>query len=201
MNNFQSSHTAGAAALLFLISALVTSPAWAQKTGQSVSIQYGTVTGGRQVDLKSGAVPGGAVVGGTLGLLSAGGKSTGKKVRNTLIGGIAGGAIAGGAQGSTMGMLYEVDLGAGGRIQVVTDQREVRTGDCVAVEKAGETANIRRVSSAYCNPDNSAAVAAVAPESKKDADECVSAKQQLVDASTAEQLELASKKIELLCND
>ncbi len=174
---------------------------WAQRAGQSVSIQYGTVTQGRQVDLKSGAVPGGAVVGGTLGLLSASGKSTSKKVRNSLIGGIAGGAIASGAQGSTMGMLYDVDMGAGGRMQVVTDQREIRNGDCVAVEKSGETANIRRVSSAYCNPDNSAAVAAVAAESTKDADECVTAKQQLVDAKTADELELARKKLELLCND
>jgi len=183
------------------LSCMLAGNGWAQRAGQSVSIQYGTVTQGRQVDLKSGAVPGGAVVGGTLGLLSAGGKSTGKKVRNTLIGGIAGSAIAGSAQGNTMGMLYEVDMGAGGRMQVVTDQREIRTGDCVAVEKAGETANIRRVSSAYCDPANSAAVASVATESKKDADECVTAKQQLVDATTADELELARKKLELLCND
>lgn len=179
----------------------VTASAWAQRAGQSVSVQYGVVQGGREVDLQSGAVPGGAVVGGTLGLLSAKGKSSSKKARNAIIGGVAGGAIAGSAQSSTRGMLYEVDMGGAGRIQVVTDQREIRTGDCVAVEKAGDTANLRRVSGAYCKPENAAAVAAVEEESREEAEECLTAKQQLVEATSMEALQLAKTKVELLCSD
>ena len=174
---------------------------WSQRAGQSVSVQYGTVKQGRQVDLQSSAVPAGAVVGGTLGLASAKGKSSSKKARNAIIGGIAGGAIGGAARGSTMGMIYDVDLGAMGTMQVVTDQREIRTGDCVAVEKAGETANLRRVSSAYCDQANQAAVAAVASESREEAEECLAAKQQLVDAATADEFDLAQRKVGLLCDD
>ncbi len=177
------------------------SPVMAQRAGQSVSVQYGTVRGGREVDLKSGAVPAGAVIGGSLGLISASGKSSSKKARNAIIGTIAGSAIASSAQGSTRGMLYEVDLGGSGAIQVVTDQREIRTGDCVAVEKAGDTANLRRVSAAYCQPANAAAVAAVADESREEAQECLTAKQQLVEAQTMEALELAKTKVGLLCDD
>lgn len=186
-----------------LVVTLVTpvSAALAQRAGQSVTVQYGVVKSGREVDLKSGAVPAGAVVGGSLGLLSAKGKSSSKKARNAIIGGMAGGAIAGGAQGSTRGMLYEVELGGAGLIQVVTDQREIRTGDCVAVEKAGDTANLRRVASAYCNPKNTAAVAAVADESREEAQECLDAKQQLVEAETMDALQLAKTKVELLCGD
>ncbi len=180
---------------------VVPAPVQAQRAGQSVSVQYGVVRGGREVDLKSGAVPAGAVVGGSLGLLSAKGKSSSKKARNAIIGGIAGSAIASGAQGSTRGMLYEVDLGSAGLIQVVTDQREIRSGDCVAVEKAGDTANLRRVTSAYCKPENTAAVSAVASESREEAEECLAAKQQMVDATTVEAVQLARTKIELLCND
>jgi len=191
----------GCVALALVLGSGFTQPTWAQRAGQSVSVQYGTVTGGREVDLKSGAVPGGAVVGGTLGLLSARGKSSGKKVRNALIGGVAGGAIAGSAQGSNRGMLYDVDLGSAGMMQVVTDQREIRRGDCVAVEKAGDTANLRRVTSAYCNPENESAVASVADESREEAGECLAAKQQLVEADTAEALQLAKTKVELLCDD
>ena len=187
--------------LLALALCVGTAPTWAQRAGQSVSVQYGTVKGGREVDLKSGAVPAGAVVGGSLGLLSAKGKSSSKKARNAIIGGIAGSAIAGGAQGSTRGMLYEVDLGSAGLMQVVTDQREIRTGDCVAVEKAGDTANLRRVSSAYCNPQNAAAVASVADESREEAQECLAAKQQLVEAETMDALQLAQAKVGLLCDD
>ncbi|TGD74930.1 hypothetical protein E4634_06665 [Mangrovimicrobium sediminis] len=173
----------------------------AQRAGQSVSVQYGVVKAGKEVDLKSGAVPAGAVVGGSLGLLSAKGKSSSKKARNAIIGTIAGSAIASGSQGSTRGMLYEVDMGSAGLVQVVTDQREIRTGDCVAVEKAGDTANLRRVSSAYCEPKNAAAVSSVAEESREEAQECLAAKQQLVEATSMEALELAKVKIELMCDD
>ena len=173
---------------------------WAQKAGQSVTIQYGTVAAMREVDLKSGAVPKGAMVGGALGLASAGGKSSSTKARNALIGAAAGGAVAGGAQGHQKGMLYDVDIGTG-KIQVVSDQREIRTGDCVAVEKAGDTANVRRVSADYCNAANASAVQSVAGEARKDAEECATAKQQLVDATTTQAAELAGRKISLLCND
>ena len=87
------------AALAALLTA-VTGPVVAQRAGQSVSVQYGIVRGGREVDLQSGAVPGSAVVGGALGLASASGKSSGKKARNAIVGAAAGGAIAGGAQGN-----------------------------------------------------------------------------------------------------
>lgn len=176
-------------------------PAVAQRAGQSVSVQYGVVSGARQVDLKSGAVPGGALVGGTLGLMSASGKSSGKKARNAIVGAAAGGAIAGSAQGSTKGMLYDVKLGGQGLVQVVSDQREIRIGDCVAVEKAGDTANVRRVSASFCDATNAQAIGSVAGQMQREAEECLAAKQQLVDATSASAAELAAKKIELLCND
>jgi len=176
-------------------------PVWGQRAGQNVTIQYGTVTAAREIDLNSGAVPAGAVVGGALGLASASGKSSGKKARNAIIGAAAGGTIAAASQGSQKGMLYDVDAGASGRIQVVSDQREIRSGDCVAVEKTGDTANVRRVSAGYCDKASAAAVKAVAGEASKDAEECAAAKQQLVDATTTQAADLASRKITLLCND
>jgi hypothetical protein len=63
----------------------------AQKKGQNVIVQYGTVIQKETVNLNS-AVPRGAVVGGALGLASAGGKSNKKKARNALVGAAAGGA-------------------------------------------------------------------------------------------------------------
>jgi outer membrane lipoprotein SlyB len=185
-------------AVLFSMSAGLS---WAQKAGQSVTIQYGKVTAVRDVDLKSGAVPAGALVGGALGLASGSGKSSGKKARNAIVGAAAGSAVAGAAQGSQKGMMYQVEVGAGDMIQVVSDQREIRPGDCVAVEKAGDTANVRRVSASYCEKSNEAAVKAVGSEARKDAEECAAAKQQLVDATTPQAADLAGRKISLLCND
>ncbi len=186
---------------LILAVALSTAPAEAQRKGQNVSVQYGTVIQKEQVDLNSGAVPRGAVVGGALGLASASGKSSKKKARNALIGAAAGGAIASSSQGSTRGMLYTIDLGSNGMAQVVTDQTEIVRGDCVALEKAGETANVRRISSAYCEPSNAAAVAAVAEDDAEDADECYEAKQLVVNSTTAEEFEFAKAKMTLLCDD
>jgi outer membrane lipoprotein SlyB len=186
------------AAVLFSMSAGLS---WAQRAGQSVTIQYGKVTAVRDVDLKSGAVPAGALVGGALGLASGSGKSSGKKARNAIVGAAAGSAVAGAAQGSQKGMMYQIEVGAGDMIQVVSDQREIRPGDCVAVEKAGDTANVRRVSASYCEKGNEAAVKAVGGEARKDAEECAAAKQQLVDATTPQAADLAGRKIALLCND
>lgn len=176
-------------------------PGLAASAGQNVTIQYGIVKTSRQVDLRSGAVPAGAVVGGGLGLVSGSGKSSGKKARNAIIGTIAGGAIAGAAQGTQKGMLYNIDLSPSGTMEVVSDQREIRNGDCVAVEKAGQTANVRRVSLDYCQPANAAAIAAVADEAREEAAECAAVKQQLVDASTPDEADLAIRKVSLLCND
>ncbi len=173
----------------------------AQKKGQNVTVQYGTVIQKETVNLNSGAVPRGAVVGGALGLASAGGKSKKKKARNALVGAAAGGAIASSSQGSTQGMLYTIDMGSMGMAQVVTDQTEIVRGDCVAVEKAGETANVRRISSGYCQPANAAAVAAVAQDDAEEADECFQAKQMVVNAATAEEFEFAKAKMSLLCDD
>jgi len=184
-----------------VVLAAICSPAWSQRAGQSVTIQYGIVSGAREVDLKSDAVPAGALVGGALGLASGSGKSSGKKARNAIIGSVAGAAIAGAAQGSQKGMLYQVSMGPAGATQIVTDQREIRVGDCVAVEKSGDTANVRRVSEAYCEAANDKAVKSVANEARKDAEECAAAKQQLVDATTVEAADLAGRKIKLLCND
>ena len=186
---------------LVFASCLVAVPAvQAQKKGQNVIVQYGTVIQKETVNLNS-AVPRGAVVGGALGLASAGGKSNKKKARNALVGAAAGGAIASSSQGSTHGMLYTIDLGSAGKAQVVTDQTEIVRGDCVAVEKAGETANVRRISSGYCQPANAAAVAAVAEDSAEEADECLQAKQMVVDSTTAQEFEFAKAKMSLLCDD
>ena len=188
-------------ATLVFTAFLVAVPAvQAQKKGQNVIVQYGTVIQKETVNLNS-AVPRGAVVGGALGLASAGGKSNKKKARNALVGAAAGGAIASSSQGSTHGMLYTIDLGSAGMAQVVTDQTEIVRGDCVAVEKAGETANVRRISSGYCQPSNAAAVASVAEDSAEEADECLQAKQIVVDSTTDQELEFARAKMSLLCDD
>lgn len=175
-------------------------PSMAQKAGQSVSIQYGTVTGAEKVDLKSGAVPKGALVGGTIGLAATSSKmSDSRHARNALLGAAAGGIIAKKAQGSTDGMMYLVKTGSG-EIKVVTDQLEIRTGDCVSVEQAGETATIRRVAESQCAQAGPEVVSAPQAATRAESAECTAAKQQMVSAATSQEAELAASKIKLLCH-
>jgi outer membrane lipoprotein SlyB len=180
--------------------ALGSGPALAQKAGQSAKISTGLVERVERVDLQSEAGKG-ALIGGTLGLVSAGGKSTGKKVRNSLIGAAAGGAIASSAQGSRYGMAYTVRTGEGSAIRVITDQTEIRIGDCVVVEEAGGTANVRRVTPTMCDSASAKAREQVAESFQREAAECEAAKQQLVDATSADEIDLARRKVEILCSD
>ena len=97
-------------------------------------------------------------------------------------------------------MSFTVEMAGGAATRVVTDQREIRVGDCVAVERVGQGANLRRVSTHYCDPAYGPAVKAVDPSVKVAAVQCENAKQELAKATTHEDADLAVRKIELLCN-
>jgi len=81
--------------LLFVSLAMVLSsgPLWAQKSGQSIQIQYGKVVASKYVQEKSNAGKG-VLVGGAIGLYAGKGKSSGKKFRRTTAGAVVGGATA-----------------------------------------------------------------------------------------------------------
>ena len=167
------------------------------RVGQRTFVQFGTVTNVEQVQLTSD-VPAGALIGGTIGLMTAAG--TRNAPRNAIVGAAVGAAATSVAQGSRTGIAYTVRMLDGSTIRIISDQSEIRVGDCVAIERAGDTNNIRRQSSAYCASQNRAAVAAVQAETQAAAARCEAAKEELVAASTPEAVDTASRKVALLCN-
>jgi outer membrane lipoprotein SlyB len=169
----------------------------APRVGQSASIRFGTVTNVEQVQLQSDA-PAGALVGGTLGLVASGGGRNAP--RNAILGAAAGAAVTSVAQGNRTGIAYTVRMLDGSMVRIITDQTEIRVGDCVAIERVGQTNNIRRESAAYCARDNQAAVAAVEADTQAAAARCEAAKEELVAAATPEAVDVASRKVALLCN-
>lgn len=190
----------GSLSMLWLSLVIAAAPVFAQKSGQSSKISTGIVQNVQQVKLDSEAGKG-ALIGGGLGLLSAGGKSTSKKARNSILGAAAGGAVASSAQGSRNGVAYTVRTGDGSSIRVVTDQTEIRVGDCVAVEENGSTANVRRLSPTACDPASTQARQQLQGSFQQEASECHNAKQQLIEAKTADQVDLARRKMEILCSN
>ncbi|HEX6994968.1 MAG TPA: hypothetical protein VF339_12555 [Gammaproteobacteria bacterium] len=170
-----------------------------QRVGQTATVNFGVVRSAEQITLDSNAAQG-AVVGGTLGLISSRGSSRNRRVANGIFGAALGGAVTAAAEGNREGMSYTVAMLDGSTIRIVTDQREIRMDDCVAIERVGQTANIRRVADGYCDVANRTAVNLVVSETREDALACDSAKQELADATTNEEADLAIRKVELLCD-
>lgn len=175
----------------------------AQRAGQSMSIQTGVVIAAQAVNLQSAAGRG-AVVGGVAGLATTSrNRSTSRRIRNTAIGAGTGALIARGAEGNLDGMQYTVELGPGNRIVVVTDQTQVRVGDCVTVEQAGSgTANVRRVSDALCEAAFSGGIGEdLNAYMQYEADMCLNAKKRLLEAETDEAFDVAMRRVKFLCDD
>jgi len=184
-------------------SLLFAGPASAQRSGQSMSVQTGVVVAAQAVNLQSAAGRG-ALVGGVVGYATTSSRqSSSRRARNTAIGAGTGALISRRAQGSLDGMQYTVETGPGSRIVVVTDQTQVRVGDCVNVEQAGSgTANVRRVSESLCDAvfDNQ-----VNEEMQtymtREADACLQAKDRMMDAESDEAFDIAKRRVQFFCDD
>jgi hypothetical protein len=184
-------------AVAALLSAATT--ALAQKSGQSMQIQYGIVVASSYVQEQSDAGKA-ALVGGAVGY----GLTRNKSRTTKAAASVAGAALAGGAKGKSEGnreaRQYEVQT-ASGKVLIISDQTEIQVNDCVIVENPGNTnANIRRVDPTFCDPASAEVVAELQDEILEEAEECASAKRELAAADTDAAFDRALRKVEILCN-
>ncbi len=185
-----------------LIAISLPDQALAQRSGQSMSITTGVVISSQAVNMQSSAGRG-AMIGGIVGYATTSSRqSSSRRFRNTMIGASTGALLTRRAEGNLNGRQYTIETGPGSRITVVTDQTEIRVGDCVNVEQAGSgTANVRRVSDSLCeavfdsqvDPEIQAYLA-------EDADRCLQAKDRMMDAETDEAFEIAMRRVKFLCD-
>jgi uncharacterized protein YcfJ len=189
-----------AAIVIFVVAELMLVPASAeaQKKGQSAKIQHGVVVKAERVNLSDSKTTEGALVGGTIGLVT-GGSSGKRRRRNAAIGAIVGGAAGTAASTNQMGMMYTVEI-AGGAIKVVTDQTEIHMGDCVVIEETGQGTNVRRVNPEVCNPAAASVVQELEGEFQEEAEECATARRELAAAQTDAEFDRALMKVDILCN-
>lgn len=179
-----------------LISSLSTH---AQRRGDSARITIGIVEGAQQVqfDAQRGR---GALLGGAAGWALARNQSSGRQAAAAAAGAGLGAASRNSRHGGT-GMQYIVRTSEGSAVTIVTDQTEVRVGDCVSVEETGDTANIRRVDNDLCRPASPEVVEIATPVLQEEADRCEQAKGRLFAATTPEEVEVARQVMEIMCND
>lgn len=188
-------------AVLFLAITLMAPAALAQRSGQSAKLTTGKVVKTERVQLQSDAAKG-ALVGGVVGYhLTSKNKSSSRKWTNAMAGAAVGSAAKRASEGDLTGTLYTVDTGGGSMVKVISDQTEIRQGDCVMIEEIRDTVNIRRMDSSACDPKSQTALKQVEEELQEEASECVAAKELLLKAETDEEIELAVRKIKLLCSN
>jgi outer membrane lipoprotein SlyB len=159
------------------------------------SVQYGRITAVTMSQEASGrAQTGGALVGGTLGIISGSGQSGSNRALRGIAGGVAGQQL--GRMASNRPVFeYTILIGGRNTITMVSDEAGMRVGDCVAVERGGFN-NLRLVDDSRCAPNVRANQAAV-----NNADACIRAKDELLAAQTDDAFDRAERRVRLLCAD
>ena len=179
---------------------LISAPAAiAQKSGQSMQIQYGVVIDSTFVQEQSDAGKA-ALVGGAIGY----GLTRNKSRSTKAVASVAGAGLAGAAKSRSEGgreaRQYTVKTAAG-TVAIISDQTEIQVNDCVIVENPGNTnANIRRVDRTFCDPASAEVVAELQDEVLEEAEECAAAKRELAAADSDAAFDRALRKVEILCN-
>ncbi len=159
------------------------------------NVQYGRITAvSMQTDASTRAQAGGAIVGGTLGLISGSGQSGSNRALRGIAGGVAGQQI--GRMASNRPVFeYTILIGGTSTITMVTDEAGLRVGDCVAVER-GSFNNLRLVDDSRCARNTRPTQAAT-----NEASACNRAKEELLAAQTDEAFDRAERRVRLLCGD
>lgn len=156
------------------------------------TISYGRVTAVSLVMVDStSAQATGAVMGGIIGLAAGSGNT------RALAG--AGGALAGQQIGRVAGRSqafeYTILVGGTTTTTLITDEGGFRIGDCVAVER-GKFNNMRLADDAQCAPG-----ARPTPADLREADACIEAKDQVLNAKSDASFDTAVRSLRLHCGD
>jgi len=162
---------------------------------REINIRYGEVVRISRVPVPS-AVPAGAIVGGFTGLVLARDRNPGRQVASGIAGAALGGLVTSALEGDRRAYQYHLRFVNGTETDYITENGFLQTGDCVAVER-GDYANIRRVSNALC--ESGPRPREIQAKSTTEASQCHEAKDQLLLASTDEEIEQASRKVRILC--
>ena len=169
---------------------LVAVTVWAATT-----VDYGRIASVNLVTQRSsGAQTGGAILGGALGAATASNRGRGTQTARA-VGGMVAGQQLGRMASKRQAFEYTITFDGRPNVRIVTDEAGLRVGDCVAVER-GNFNNLRLVDDNRCTPN-----AAATPEAVNEANACMTAKEQLLAATTDEEFDRAERRMRLLCLD
>jgi len=167
----------------------------------TITIEYGTVTTVTPVKLKSNATRN-ATIGGLVGLLTQARGSGTERLVGAAIGAAVGGLATKAVEGDNMANSFAIDLAGGNTVKVVTEQKDIVVGDCVAVE-TGRYTNLRRASPIQCNPPRNAHPdidPQISKYEKEEANACDQAKEELLQARGEADINALTRKVQVICD-
>lgn len=165
---------------------------------RTIRVSYGVVVDIDEVKLKSGAGQG-AVMGGMVGLAAGHGQSGKNRRTSAAAGALLGALLARAAEGKHKAEGYAVRLTDGSTVKIIMDHADAQVGDCVAIEE-GQTSNLRRVAAQMCDGPDLHTDEEVRGLHDEQADACHEAKEVLLAAQSEAELDLAMKKVKVLCH-
>lgn len=169
----------------------------AAEKGSLIQIDYGVVERVENVKLDSNMGKG--VIAG--GMIGAGTSGKHDRAKHAAEGAAAMAILTAIAEGKRKAHSYQIKLTSGSVVKVVIESGGIEEGDCVSVEQ-GKTANVRRVSSVYCEESEQESLhhhPHVHAAAYEDAAECHSAKEIALHAKTEKEVDLALKKVRAFC--
>lgn len=151
-------------------------------------------------------IPAGAIIGGIIGLATAGGKSSGTKARRAVGGAVVGGVVANQVDRSKRQWLYTVEYPGGENVQLLVDDDQAGLGDCVLVRQGRRATTMQYSSGYFCEKEFKQAnepvrISAPEPSSVSEAadDLCLAARRRLLDAETDVDIAREERKVRALC--
>jgi outer membrane lipoprotein SlyB len=167
---------------------------------QAVGVSYGTVESVTPVKVSPTGEIAGGVMGGLLGLALTAGHSGGAMLLAGAGGALAGGLLGDQLQGGNTANQFSIQRTDGSTLQVTTEERDLRVGDCVVIEQGRHT-NLRRTTAQLCEPSGVAAAdERVALEAQHDAQVCHDAKEDLLATQGAPAIKAATIRVQALCS-
>ena len=97
-------------------------------------------------------------------------------------------------------ILYQLDLGERGMQMMVSAKTGIRPGQCVALERSGAIANLRRVSPAFCDPENQEVIESLGAISAAQVEHCMRSLQRYREQAAANAANQALAEVAMLCD-
>ena len=168
---------------------------------QRVSIEHGKVIDIERVEMKSNAAKG-ATYGGLIGVASQHGRHGKDIVAGAAVGAIIGALIGKATSGHKYAHAIYIQTLNGDELKVVSEQDNLRVGDCVTVE-SGKYTNVRIESQVVCNPaaGEYRETADMQKHNDHEASSCTQAKERLLNADDSQDLKGLAYKVEVLCEN